>query len=128
MRPNLLANNERTFKNLGVDVISFTPNWKVVKRLMREALVRKGDFWHCHTRFSPTPCIGHQVQCALGVRGNYNEYTSYYDYRNDEQTVDETSYNRFVNLGITADTGMIENDFDLDPRDYSHTPIRHCAT
>lgn len=50
MRPNLLANNERTFKKLGVDVISFTPNWKVVKRLMREALIRKGDFcWHCHT-------------------------------------------------------------------------------
>ena len=38
MRPTLLANNERTFKELGVDVISFTPNWKVVKRLMREAL------------------------------------------------------------------------------------------
>ena len=50
MRPTLLKNNERTFKELGVDVISFTPNWKVVKRLMLEALVRKGDFcWHCHT-------------------------------------------------------------------------------
>ena len=32
MRPNLLDNNERIFKKLGVDVISFTPNWKLVKR------------------------------------------------------------------------------------------------
>ena len=50
MRPMLRENNERTFRKLGVDVISFTPNWRVVKRLMLEALVRKGDFcWHCHT-------------------------------------------------------------------------------
>ena len=34
MRPTLQKNNERTFKMLGVDVISFTPNWKVVKRVM----------------------------------------------------------------------------------------------
>src|SRR5690606_34965899 len=38
MRPNLLANNERTFMQLGVDVLSFTPNWRVVRRLMLEAL------------------------------------------------------------------------------------------
>src|SRR5947209_5392692 len=31
MRPTLLQNNEQTFKKLGVDVISFTPNWKLVK-------------------------------------------------------------------------------------------------
>ena len=33
MRPTLLKNNERTFRQLGVEVLSFTPNWKVVKRL-----------------------------------------------------------------------------------------------
>jgi len=27
-----------------VDVITFTPNWHVVKKLMLEALIRKGDF------------------------------------------------------------------------------------
>ena len=59
-----------------------------------------------------------------------SEYTSYYDYRNDEvETVDETRFNRFVNLGITAEDmrGMIENDFDLDPRDllpYTYPPLR----
>ena len=50
MRPTLKENNERTLKKLGVDVLSFTPNWKVVKKLMLESLIRKGDFcWHCHT-------------------------------------------------------------------------------
>ena len=50
LRPNLLRNNDRTFRALGVEVLSFTPNWRVVKRVMLEALVRKGDFcWHCHT-------------------------------------------------------------------------------
>ena len=50
MRDKLKANNERTFRNLGVDVHSFTPNWKLVKRVMLESLIRKGDFcWHCHT-------------------------------------------------------------------------------
>ena len=34
MRQGLLQNNERTFRKLGVDVISFTPNWQLVKRLM----------------------------------------------------------------------------------------------
>lgn len=44
MREKLKQNNERTFKQLGVDVLSFTPNWKIVKRLMLESLIRKGDF------------------------------------------------------------------------------------
>ena len=50
MRQGLLKNNERTFRTLGCDVISFTPNWQLVKRLMLETLIRKGVFcWHCHT-------------------------------------------------------------------------------
>ena len=40
MRQTLLSNNQRTFKTLVVDVISFTPNWLLVKRLMLEAVIR----------------------------------------------------------------------------------------
>lgn len=123
MRPNLLTNNERTFKRLGVDVISFTPNWKVVKRLMREALIRKGDFcWHCHTGIFAYPMhVAIKFNVPLVFWGEpSSEYTAYYDYRDDAvEEVDETRFNRFVNLGITAEDmkGMIEKDFDLDPRD-----------
>jgi N-acetyl sugar amidotransferase len=123
MRPGLLENNERTFKKLGVDVISFTPNWKVVKRLMLEALVRKGDFcWHCHTGIFSYPMhIALKFKVPLVFWGEpSSEYTAYYDYRDDAiEEVDESRFNRFVNLGITSEDmkGMIEKDFDLDPRD-----------
>jgi len=133
MRPNLLENNERTFRKLGVDVISFRPNWKVVKRLMREALVRKGDFcWHCHTGIFSYPMhIAVKFNVPLVFWGEpSSEYTSYYDYRDDEiEEVDETRFNRYVNLGITAEDmrGMIEGDFPLDPRDlapFTYPPMR----
>jgi N-acetyl sugar amidotransferase len=133
MRPTLLANNQRTFKKLGVDAISFTPNWKVVKRLMREALIRKGDFcWHCHTGIFSYPMhLAIKFNVPLVFWGEpSSEYTAYYDYRDDEiEEVDEARFNRFVNLGITAEDmkGMIEKDFDLDARDlipYAYPAMR----
>ncbi len=133
MRPNLLENNERTLKKLGVDSISFTPNWKVVKRLMMEALVRKGDFcWHCHTGIFAYPMqVAIKYQVPLLFWGEPSaEYTAYYDYQDDDiENVDEVRFNRFVNLGITAEDmqGMIEHDFELDPRDlkpYTYPPVR----
>jgi N-acetyl sugar amidotransferase len=123
MRPNLLANNERTFKSLGVDVLSFTPNWKVVKRLMTESLIRKGDFcWHCHTGIFAYPMhVALKYSVPLVFWGEpSSEYTAYYDYEDDAvEEVDENRFNRFVNLGITAEDmkGMIQKDFELDPRD-----------
>jgi N-acetyl sugar amidotransferase len=122
-RPNLLANNERTFKTLGVDVLTFTPTFRVVRRLMLEALVRKGDFcWHCHTGIFSYPMhVALKYQVPFIVWGEpSSEYTAYYDYRDNEiEEVDETRFNRFVNLGITAEDmrGMIEKDFEFDPRD-----------
>lgn len=133
LRPNLLENNQRTLKQLGVDVISFTPNWHVVKRVMLEALIRKGDFcWHCHTGIFAYPMrIALQAQVPLVLWGEpSSEYTAYYDYRDDQiEEVDEVRFNRYVNLGITAEdmAGMISGDFALDPRDlnpYTYPPIR----
>jgi len=132
MRETLLKNNERTFKKLGVDTISFTPNWKVVKRLMLEALIRKGDFcWHCHTGIFSYPMhIAIKFNTPLVLWGEpSSEYTAYYDYRDNEiEEVDETRFNRFVNLGITAEdmAGMIKDDFKLDPRDLA--PYTYPAT
>jgi N-acetyl sugar amidotransferase len=121
MRPTLLANNERTCKRLGVDVHRFTPNWHLVKRVMLEALIRKGDFcWHCHTGIFAYP-----MQVALKERVPLifwgepsTEYTAYYA-PGEVEEVDETRFDRFVNLGITAEdmAGMIKRDFDFDFRD-----------
>jgi len=133
MRPNLLKNNERTFKQLGVDILTFTPNWRVVRRLMLEALIRKGDFcWHCHTGIFSYPMhVAIRFNVPFIVWGEpSSEYTAYYDYRDNEvEEVDETRFNRFINLGITAEDmgGMIRSDFDFDARDlapFTYPPIR----
>lgn len=133
MRSTLTENNTRTFKKLGVDVLNFTPNWQVVKRLMLESLRRKGDFcWHCHTGIFSYPMhIALKFGVPLVMWGEpSSEYTQYYDYRDDEiEEVDETRFNRFVNLGITAEDmlGMIGGDFPVDPRDlkpYTYPPVR----
>jgi N-acetyl sugar amidotransferase len=133
MRQGLIKNNERTFRKLGVDVMSFTPNWMLVKRLMFEALIRKGDFcWHCHAGISSYPMqVALQQQVPLIFWGEpSSEYTAYYDYRDDEiEEVDEVKFNRFSNLGITAEdmAGMISSDFEFDPRDlkpFTYPPVR----
>lgn len=133
MRPTLLENNEKTFKKLGVDVLTFTPNWHLVKRLMLESLIRKGDFcWHCHTGIYSYPMhVALKYNTPLIFWGEpSSEYTAYYDYRDDEiESVDETRFNRFVNLGITAEdmNGMISEDFSFDERDltpFSYPSVR----
>lgn len=132
MRSRLEENNTRTFKKLGVDVHSFTPNWQVVKRLMLETLIRKGDFcWHCHTGIFAYPMhVALRYNVPLVIWGEpSSEYTAYYDYQDDEiEEVDETRFNRFINLGITAEDmyGMIKDDFQIDPRDL--TPFTYPAS
>lgn len=128
MRPTLLENNTRTFRKLGCDVISFTPNWKIVQKLMLESLKRKGDFcWHCHTGIFSYPMhIAVKYNVPLIFWGEPQaEYTSYYTYEdtlNEAEEVDEKRFNRFINLGITADdmAGMIdiEDKRDLIPYTY----------
>lgn len=133
MRRTLLENNEKTFKKLGVDVVKFSPSWKLTKRLMLESLIRKGDFcWHCHTGIFAYPMhIALKYNTPLIFWGEpSSEYTAYYDYADNEiESVDETRFNRFVNLGITAEdmSDMISDDYKLDPRDltpFTYPPIR----
>ena len=112
MRPTTLENNERTIKKLGVDFLKFRPNWKIVQKLMLESLERKGDFcWHCHTGIFSYPMhIAVQFKIPLILWGEPSaEYTSYYDYDAPEE-VDERRFNRFINLGITAEdmVGMLD--------------------
>jgi N-acetyl sugar amidotransferase len=131
MRPGLIANNERTLHKLGVDYLSFRPNWKVVKRLMLESLIRKGDFcWHCHTGIFAYPMqIAVRFSVPLIIWGEPSaEYTAYYDYSSgDEEEVNEDRFNRFVNLGISAEDmeGMIKDLDGFSSRDLN--PYRYPA-
>jgi hypothetical protein len=108
----------------------FTPNWKIVQKLMLQAFLEKGDFcWHCHTGIFSYPMhIAVKFEVPLLFWGEPSaEYTSYYSYEQPEE-VDERRFNRFVNLGITADDmkGMIDGsgieERDLDP--FRYPPLR----
>lgn len=103
-RPNLLETRNRVLKNLGVDFLSFAPDWKLVRALMLKSFLEKGDFcWHCHTGIFSYPLwIAIEKNIPLVLWGEpSSEYTSYYDY-SEVELVDEDRFNRIVNLGISA--------------------------
>lgn len=88
---------------------------------MSEALIRKGDFcWHCHTGIFAYPMwVALKEQVPLIIWGEESkEYTAYFK-EGEVEEVNEDRFNRFVNLGITADdmANMIKGDFDFDYRD-----------
>ena len=129
MRPNLEENVKNTIRRLGVDILSFTPNWKVVQKLMLQAFLEKGDFcWHCHTGiFSYPMWVALEKKVPLIFWGEPSaEYTAYFSYDQAEE-VDEKRFNRYVNLGISADDMFIRLNGEVDQRDlkpYSYPPLK----
>jgi N-acetyl sugar amidotransferase len=120
LRPNLNENTIKVLRNMGADFLSFTPNWKVVQKLMLQSFLEKGDFcWHCHTGIFSYPMhIAIKYQVPLIFWGEPSaEYTSYYSYDQPEE-VDEKRFNRFVNLGITALDMAVRLGGDMDERDF----------
>lgn len=128
MRPNLEENVKRTVRALGVDIMTFTPNWKVVQKLMLQSFLEKGDFcWHCHTGiFSYPMWIALEKKIPLLFWGERStEYTAYFSCDQVEE-VDEKRFNRYVNLGISADDMFIRLGGNVDPRDlkpFSYPPL-----
>jgi N-acetyl sugar amidotransferase len=134
LRPTIKQNTEAVIKKLGVDMIDFTPNWKVVKKLMLESFTRKTDFcWHCHTGIYSYPLrVALMYRVPLVIWGEPQaEITSYYDYLDDEiEYEDDKKFNMLRTLGITAEDmhGMITKDHDpVDVRDllpYTFPPVQ----
>jgi len=128
MRPNLEKNIKKISRDLGFDIITFTPNWKVVQKLMLRSFLDKGDFcWHCHTGiFSYPMWISIEKKVPLIFWGEKSsEYSAYFGYDENEE-VDENRFNRFVNLGITAEDMYIRLDGKIDKRNlkpYSYPPL-----
>ena len=105
MRPNLEENIKNLSRKLGFDMITFTPNWKIVQKLMLRSFLDKGDFcWHCHTGiFSYPMWVALEKKIPLIFWGEKSsEYTNYFGY-DDNEEVDEKRFDRFINLGITSD-------------------------
>lgn len=129
MRPNLEDNVKRVCRELGVDIHTFTPNWHVVQKLMLQSFLEKGDFcWHCHTGiFSYPMWVALEKKVPLIFWGEPSaEYTAYFSYEQAEE-VDEKRFNRFVNLGISADDMFVRLGGDVDSRDlkcFSYPPLK----
>ena len=113
-RPRTIENRKRAFMQLGVDVITFTPNWRVVRKLMLEALIRRGDFcWHCHAGVFAYPmqvAIHFGIPLVIWGEGG-GEYEAYYSFGDLEET-DEWKFNRRIVLGLRAEdmAGFIGED------------------
>jgi N-acetyl sugar amidotransferase len=128
LRPNLDENTKKIQRELGVDFHHFTPNWKVVQKLMLQSFLEKGDFcWHCHTGiFSYPMWVAIRYNIPLIFWGEpSSEYTAYYDYEQEEE-VDEKRFNRYVNLGINAEDMFYRLGGTVDKRDlkpYSYPPL-----
>lgn len=129
LRPNIEENTKRVQRLLGVDFHHFTPNWKVVRKLMLQTFLEKGDFcWHCHTGiFSYPMWVAIRYNVPLIFWGEPSaEYTNYYSYDQPEE-VDEKRFNRFVNLGITADDMYVRLEGAVEKRElmpFSYPPLK----
>lgn len=115
MRETVEKNVEKCLKKLGADFIDFRPDSKIVKKMMIESLIRRGDFcWHCHTGVAAYPLkIAIEKNIPLILYGEPSaEYSSFYDYDDFEELTVE-KFNRNVNLGINAEdiVGMLNERF-----------------
>lgn len=118
-RPKILENRNKVLKKLGVDFVSFTPNWKLVRKLMLISLRDKGDFcWHCHTGISSYPFqVAIEKDIPLIIWGESStEYTNYYKTQ-EFHNIGEDSYNKIANLGISADDMQFRLNGEFSMRD-----------
>lgn len=121
-RANLLENTKRTMRKLGADLHVYTPNWKIVQKLMLQSFLDKGDFcWHCHTGIFAYPMwVAIRYEVPLIFWGEPSaEYAAFYSYDQPEE-VDEKRFNRHTNLGISADDMYIRLGGDFDEREMQH--------
>tara|TARA_B100001093_G_scaffold384643_1_gene370369 strand:+ start:20661 stop:21824 length:1164 start_codon:yes stop_codon:yes gene_type:complete len=124
-RKKLEENTEKTIAKLGVDFINFKSNSKLVKLIMLESLIRRGDFcWHCHVGISAYPVkVAIEKKIPLIILGEPSaEYGSFYNYE-DIELLNVEKFNKMANLGINAEDmyGMIKDrykDQEFDIRDF----------
>lgn len=131
-RPNLVSNRNKVLKQLGVDFLMFTPNWKLVRQLMLQSFLEKGDFcWHCHTGiFSYPMWVALEKNVPLVLWGEpSSEYTSYYDY-SEVEFVDVDRFNMVTNLGMSSEDllSRLGNDFTMrDMLPFTYPPAKELA-
>ena len=118
LRKNVEENTQRSLNILGVDFINYKPNFNIVKKMMMESLLRRGDFcWHCHVGIHAFPmntAIKRNIPLLFYGEPS-SEYSSFYSY-NDIEEVDVEKFNKATNLGINAED-MLEMLNERYPKD-----------
>ncbi len=105
LRKTVQLNTEKALNKLGVDFINFKPNFSIVKKMMIESLIRRGDFcWHCHVGITAFPInTAIQKNIPLLFYGEPSaEYSSFYKYEDIEE-LNVEKFNKAINLGINAE-------------------------
>ena len=124
MRPTQQENIRKTIKKLGVDYVSFTSNWNIVKLLMREAFDITTDFcWHCHTGIYSYPLrMAVKYNTPLVFWGeSLSKMMGTYEFDDDSiEFEDAERFNDIRTLGITASdmyNKIAAKGMKIDPRD-----------
>lgn len=120
-RPGNEENMARTLKQLGCDFVDFRVNWKIVREMTREAILRRGDGCvHCHLGVSAVP-----VQMALKFKiplllfgESLAEYQQFGYTMDGYELWDEERYNRAMSMGLRPeDFWEFVKDRGFDRRD-----------
>ena len=102
LRKQVIENTERVISKLGVDIVTYKPNFNIVKEMMIESLIRRGDFcWHCHVGITAYPVrVSIEKKIPLIFYGEpSSEYTSFTTYQEFDE-LSEKKFNMETNLGI----------------------------
>ena len=100
MRPNVMENRRKAQEILNFDILDFTLDREVVKKLMLESLKRTGDWCYpCHLLVFALPMhIANWLNVPMVVWGESSmEYTSHFD---EAEEVDKKRFDTVVNLGL----------------------------
>jgi N-acetyl sugar amidotransferase len=100
MRPNVMENRRKAQEILNFDILDFTVDREVVKKLMRESLRRTGDWCYpCHLLVFALPMhIANWLNVPMVVWGESSmEYTSHFE---EAEEVDKKRFDTVVNLGL----------------------------
>ncbi len=128
LRAKVQRNTIRSLRNLGADFHHFTPNWHVVRKLMLQSFLDKGDFcWHCHTGIFAYPMwVAIRYNIPLIFWGEPSSEYSAYSNPLEIEKRDEQRFNRSINLGITAQDMSIRLGGTLSARDlwpFTYPPL-----
>ena len=102
-RPNVLENRKKAQEILSFDIMDFTVDREVVKKLEVESLKRTGDrCYPCHLLVFAFPMqVANWLKVPLVIWGESSmEYSSFFD---EAEEVDEKRFNTVVNLNLDLD-------------------------